>query len=107
LVEVAQTGRSRRNANVIVAASWATGIAAFAVVAGRATGAVDRCTTRHGYASVPFAFWPLLVSSVVLAASAALISPRQRATRLSLVGVILAALVSLVVFLVGYSCNLG
>ena len=91
----------------LVALSWAAAVGAFVVVSSHATGAVDACTSQQGYAPVPILFWPLLTGSVAIAAAAVVIASPRRMAWLSLVGIIVAAVVSLVVFEIGYSCGLG
>ena len=93
--------------------AWVCALSAFGIVAGNATGAVDNCTSRNGFAPVPFAFWPLLVASVVAGVADARVRARSgnRETRvigwISLALIVAATLVSLVVFVIGYSCGLG
>jgi hypothetical protein len=92
---------------VLIALSWVAAVGAFAVVTSNATGAVDACTSQQGYAPVPSLFWILLAGSISTAAVAAGTTGAGRAAWLSLAGVLVAALVSLVVFVIGYSCGLG
>jgi hypothetical protein len=101
---------NRRNwttRHVLVVLSWGAAVGAFAVVSSHATGAVDACTSQHGYAPVPIPFWLLLAGSVSIAAVAVGAAGAGRAVWLSLAGVVVAALVSLAVFGIGYSCGLG
>jgi hypothetical protein len=87
--------------------AFAAAIAALVVVSSSATGAVStRCAGRSGYASVPSPFWPLLVGSIIVAASlVAVPRPPRRWAWPSLAAIVIVNLVSLAIFWIGYDCH--
>jgi hypothetical protein len=86
----------------------ASAIGGFIVVAGNATGAVDRCNGQAGFAPVPVWFWVLESLSVASTAAAVLLAGRapngRRTAVVCVVVVTLIVAVSLVVYWIGYSC---
>jgi len=99
--------RRKQMTRFLVGGSWLSALAAFVIVAGHATGAVDACTSRQGFAPVPSPFRPLLAGSIALAVAAVPLGRGRWTIWLSFAGVLVTALVSLVVFRIGYGCDVG
>jgi Trk-type K+ transport system membrane component len=100
-----RSSRSHRITGFVLALSWTTALSALIVVSASATGATDHCVARRGYAPVSPAFWSLLISSVALSALGIAVYPRRTLAWLSAAAVVVAALISLIVFGLGYGCG--